>query len=73
MLRSVDLVRSDVSEERIASIIKEIWIGELGNTLAGTSNCCTLRRNIKFTDSFHPDEGGAKFFRNVGSYKNHMS
>jgi hypothetical protein len=24
------------------------------------------------TDSCHPDEGGAKFLRNVGSYKSHM-
>jgi hypothetical protein len=25
------------------------------------------------TDSCHPDEGGAKFLRNVGSYKSHMA
>jgi hypothetical protein len=25
------------------------------------------------TDSCHPDEGGAKLFRNVGSYKNHTT
>jgi hypothetical protein len=25
------------------------------------------------TDSGHPDEGGAKFLRNVGSYKSHTA
>jgi hypothetical protein len=25
------------------------------------------------TDSCHPDEGGAKFLRNVGSYKSHTA
>jgi hypothetical protein len=61
MLRRVALVRNDVSEELSASLIRATRIGELG-TLAVTSNGRTLRRN-----DF--DEGGAKFFRNVGSYK----
>jgi hypothetical protein len=43
MLRLVDLVRKDVSEERIASIIKLTRMGELGTTLGGTSNRSTLR------------------------------
>jgi hypothetical protein len=38
MLRRVDLVRTDVSEERIASIIRVTKIGELRTTLAVTSN-----------------------------------
>jgi hypothetical protein len=38
MLRRVALVRTDVSEERMASIITVTRIGELGTTLAGTSN-----------------------------------
>jgi hypothetical protein len=38
MLRCVVLVRTDVSEESIASIIKMTRIGELGTTLAVTSN-----------------------------------
>jgi hypothetical protein len=46
MLRRVALVITDVSEERIASIIRETTIGELGTTLAVTSNQSTLRRNI---------------------------
>jgi hypothetical protein len=42
---SVALVRTDVSEERIASIIRVSRIGELGTTLTVTSNRSTLRRN----------------------------
>jgi hypothetical protein len=38
MLRCVALVRTDVSEERIASTIKVKRIGEVGTTLAVTSN-----------------------------------
>jgi hypothetical protein len=45
ILRRVALVRTDVSEERIASIMKEKKIGELGITLAVTKNRSTFRRN----------------------------
>jgi hypothetical protein len=38
MLRRVAIVRSDVSEELNSSIIKVTRIGELGTTLAVTSN-----------------------------------
>jgi hypothetical protein len=38
MLRRVALVRTDVSEEFSASIIKVTRIGELGTTLAATNN-----------------------------------
>jgi hypothetical protein len=41
MLRRVTFVRTDVSEERIASVITIIRIGELGTTLAVTSGCHT--------------------------------
>jgi hypothetical protein len=61
MLRRVALVRTDISEELSASIIRVTRIAELGTTLALTSN----RR----TDSCHTDVEGAKFLRNVGSYK----
>jgi hypothetical protein len=70
MLRRVAVVRTDVSEELSASIIGVTRIGELGTTLAVTSNLRTLRRNTK---SCHPDEGVAKFLRNVDSYKNHTA
>jgi hypothetical protein len=42
MLRHVDFVGTDVSEERSASIMRVIRIGELGTTLAVTSNRRTL-------------------------------
>jgi hypothetical protein len=61
MLCHVALVRTDVSEELSASFIRVSRIGELGTTLAVTSN----------RHSCHPDEGGAKFLRNVGSYMSH--
>jgi hypothetical protein len=64
MLRRVALLRTEVSEESSASFIGVKRINELGATLAVTSNRRTLR-----TDSCHPDEGGAKLLRNVGSYK----
>jgi hypothetical protein len=47
MLRRVTLVRIDVSEELSASFIRVTRIGELGTTLAVTSNRQTLRRNAK--------------------------
>jgi hypothetical protein len=65
MLRRVAL-RTGVSEELSASFVRVTRIGELGTTLAVTSNRRTL-------DSCHPDEGGAKFLRNVGSYKSHTA
>jgi hypothetical protein len=42
MLRRVALVRTDVSEELGASFIRVTGIGELGTTLAVTSNRHTL-------------------------------
>jgi hypothetical protein len=42
ILRPVALVRTDVSEELSASIIRLTRIGELGTTLAVTSNRRTL-------------------------------
>jgi hypothetical protein len=43
MLRRVALVRTDVSEELSDSFIRVTRIGELGTTLAVTSNRRTLR------------------------------
>jgi hypothetical protein len=42
MLRRVALVRTDVSKEHSASIIRVTGIGELGATLGVTSNCRIL-------------------------------
>jgi hypothetical protein len=47
MLRRVALVRTDVSYELSASIMKVTSIGELGTTLAVTSNRRMLRRNTE--------------------------
>jgi hypothetical protein len=48
MLRRVVLVRTDVSAELSASIIRVTRIGEPGTTLAVTNNRRTLRRNAKY-------------------------
>jgi hypothetical protein len=48
ILRRVALVRTDVSEEFCASFFRVTRIGELGATLAVTSNRRTPRRNTKF-------------------------
>jgi hypothetical protein len=45
MLRRVALIRTDVPEELSASFIRVTRVGELGTTLAVTSNRRTLRRN----------------------------
>jgi hypothetical protein len=50
MLHRVALVRTDVSEELSASIIRVARIGELGTTLAVTNNRRTLRRHTKGID-----------------------
>jgi hypothetical protein len=47
MLRRVALVRTGVSEELSTTFIRVARIGELGTTLAVTSNRRTLRRNAK--------------------------
>jgi hypothetical protein len=45
MLRRAAIVRTDISEELSASIIRVTRISELGATSAVTSNRRTLRRN----------------------------
>jgi hypothetical protein len=51
MLHRVALVRTDVSEEPSAFFIRVTRIGELGTTVAATSNRRMLRRNTKFLSS----------------------
>jgi hypothetical protein len=48
MLLRVALVRTDVSKELSAYIIRVTRIDELGKTLAVTGNRRTLRRNTKY-------------------------
>jgi hypothetical protein len=45
MLCHVALVRTNVLQERTASIIRMTTIGELGTTLAVTNNQSMLQRN----------------------------
>jgi predicted hotdog family 3-hydroxylacyl-ACP dehydratase len=45
MFRRVDHVRTDISQEISASVIRVTRMGELGTALAVTSNRRTLRRN----------------------------
>jgi hypothetical protein len=68
MLRRVALVRTDVLEELSTSIVRETRIGEGGTTLAVTSSDARCEEIPS-----HPDEGEAKFLRNVGSYKSHTA
>jgi hypothetical protein len=49
ILRHVTHVRTDVSKELSAPIIRVTRISELGTTLTVTSNRPTLRRNTKMT------------------------
>jgi hypothetical protein len=51
VLRHVALVRTDISEERSASVIMVTEISELGTTLAVTCNRRTLRRKAKIVPS----------------------
>jgi hypothetical protein len=55
MLRHVALVRTDVSGELSAYIIRVTRIGELGTTLAVTSNRRTLRSNTWERQRAFPD------------------
>jgi hypothetical protein len=61
------IVRSDVSEERVAAIFGMETIRELG-TLAATSRLITFLA----CGFFHPEDGGDMLLRNVGSNKTHI-
>jgi hypothetical protein len=60
MLRLEALVRTDVSEERSASIFRVITIDELRNVTS----------NKQLTN---PNDGGATLLQNVGSYKSYTT
>jgi hypothetical protein len=49
MLHRVALVRTDVSEELSASFIRATTIGEIGTTLAVSSNRRTLRASASYS------------------------
>jgi hypothetical protein len=62
----VALVRSDVSEEFITSIIMVKRIGKMDELLVAANA-------VPNSDSFHPDNGGDKILRNVGPYETHIA
>jgi hypothetical protein len=65
MLCRMVFVRTNVSDEVSAFIIKVTRIGEVERTLAATSNQRTVR--------CHLEDGGATFLLHVGSYKRHTA
>jgi hypothetical protein len=72
MLRRVTLVRTDVSEEVNASLIRVTRIDEPETTrLASVSGY--VWRCSWLTNSCHSDDGGANILRNFVSYKSHMA
>jgi hypothetical protein len=69
MLRHVALVRTDVSEELSISFIRVTRIGELGTTLAVSSNRRKLRRNPNLVSSSETSvltRAKLAFLRSVG-------
>jgi hypothetical protein len=64
MLRRVALVRTDVSQELSASFIRVTRIGEQRASVASDS---------AVPSTCHPDDGGAKFLRNVSTYRTHTA
>jgi hypothetical protein len=80
LLRSVALVRTDVSEEPGTSFIRVTKIDEQGTTripihlvFLRSVRRLLVAACVVPTDFCHPDEGGARFLRNVGSYKSHTA
>jgi hypothetical protein len=75
ILRRVALVRTAVSDERIASIIRVTSIGGNSNSIysqrASVASYC--QRCSYLADSCHLDDGGDTFLRNVGSYTDHTA
>jgi hypothetical protein len=70
MLRRVTLIKTDVSDELSASIIRVTKIGEIGTK----SICCWLRLTLFLVHRFlSSDDGGVNFLRNIGFYKSHTA
>jgi hypothetical protein len=73
ILRRVALIRTDVLKEPSASIIIVRRIAVQGTMLARASVSSWDQGCLYFTDSFHPIVAGARFHRNVDSYKSHTA
>jgi hypothetical protein len=72
MSRRVALVRTDVSEESFASLIRVTRISEL-RTLAELRLLLTVNVVPQLADFCHPDDGGVMFLGNVGPYNSHSA
>jgi hypothetical protein len=77
-LRSVALVRIDVSEKLNASFITVTRIGEPVTTLdlvflRSVRRLLVTASVVPSTPIRHPDDGGAKFLRNVRYYNSHTA
>jgi hypothetical protein len=53
---------------RRMALVRILGISSQRTSVVSCSLCCS-----QFTDSCHPDEGGARFLLNVGSYKSHTA
>jgi hypothetical protein len=70
MWRRVDLVWTDVSEERIASIFRvEKSVSEEPEWASGADRPATCSRWFFAREFFYSEDGGDMFLRNVGSHK----
>jgi hypothetical protein len=70
LLRRVALVRTDVSEEPGASFIR---VTKIGVFLRSVRRLLVAACVVPSSPICHPDDGGARFLRNVGSYKSHTA
>jgi hypothetical protein len=64
----VVLIRTDVSEDRIASIFR---VNEYEQVQSETVSSCIDGDSRKVL--VHPEDGGDTILRNVGSYKSHTA
>jgi hypothetical protein len=70
MLCRVGLVKTDVSEESIVSIIRVKRICEESQSASVANYCQSF---FQLADCFHPDYGCDTFIRNVGFYKTYTA
>jgi hypothetical protein len=71
MLRRVALVRTDVSEDLSASITTSFL---LHFVFLRSVRLLLITANVVPSSPIrHSDDGGAKFLRNIGSYKSHTA
>jgi hypothetical protein len=72
-LRRVALVRTDVAEEPGTSFIRVIRVKKYLVFVRSVRRLLVAACVVPSSPICHPDEGGARFLRNVGSYKSHTA